>query len=87
MFWVASSKKDLLEVPEEVRDAFGYDLYLSQIADKHSHAKTLQGLGSVYVLHCFQKKSTKGIATPKPEMDKIRERLQWVQTHVGEKSK
>ena len=29
----------------------------------------------VYVLHCFQKKSKKGIATPKPDMDKIRARL------------
>jgi phage-related protein len=29
----------------------------------------------VYVLHCFQKKSTHGIATPKPDMDLIRDRL------------
>ncbi|MEA1890889.1 MAG: type II toxin-antitoxin system RelE/ParE family toxin [Pseudomonadota bacterium] len=29
----------------------------------------------VYVLHCFQKKSKKGIATPKPDLDKIRARL------------
>ncbi|MBN6742252.1 type II toxin-antitoxin system RelE/ParE family toxin [Acidithiobacillus sp. MC6.1] len=113
LFWVASSKKDLLEMPEEVRDAFGYALYLSQIGDKHSHAKPLKGFGSadvleiventqgdtyravytvrfqenVYVLHCFQKKSTRGIGTPKPEMDKIRERLKWVQWHVGERAK
>ena len=30
---------------------------------------------SVYVLHCFQKKSTQGIVTPKPDMDLIRDRL------------
>lgn len=30
---------------------------------------------SVYVLHVFQKKSKSGIATPKPDMDLIRERL------------
>ena len=30
---------------------------------------------AVYVLHCFQKKSVKGIATPKPDMDLIRDRL------------
>jgi len=30
---------------------------------------------AVYVLHCFQKKSTQGIATPKPDVDLIRARL------------
>lgn len=29
----------------------------------------------VYVLHAFQKKSKKGIATPKPDMDLIKKRL------------
>ncbi len=29
----------------------------------------------VYVLHCFQKKSKRGIATPKPDLDLIRRRL------------
>lgn len=29
----------------------------------------------VYVLHCFQKKSTRGIKTPKREIDLIRRRL------------
>jgi len=31
--------------------------------------------GVVYVLHCFQKKSGKGIATPKQTMDLIHQRL------------
>lgn len=30
---------------------------------------------AVYVLHCFQKKSSQGAETPKPDMDLIRERL------------
>jgi len=30
---------------------------------------------AVFVLHVFQKKSKRGIATPKPDMDIIRERL------------
>ena len=30
---------------------------------------------AVYVLHCFKKKSTRGIETPKPDMDLIRKRL------------
>ena len=32
----------------------------------------------VWVIHAFQKKSTRGIATPKPDRDLIRERLQRV---------
>jgi phage-related protein len=31
--------------------------------------------GKVYVLHCFQKKSTKGKATPKRHLDLIERRL------------
>jgi len=31
--------------------------------------------GVVYVLHCFQKKSKKGIATPKSTIDLIHQRL------------
>ena len=30
---------------------------------------------AIYVLHAFQKKSKKGIATPKRELDLIRQRL------------
>jgi phage-related protein len=31
--------------------------------------------GAIYVLHVFQKKSTKGIATPTREIDLIKRRL------------
>lgn len=30
---------------------------------------------AVYVLHCFQKKSMRGISTPRPDMELIRDRL------------
>jgi len=36
---------------------------------------TVKIQGVIYVLHAFQKKSRKGIATPKAELDKIRRRL------------
>lgn len=36
---------------------------------------------AVYVLHCFQKKSTQGIATPRPDMNLINERLKAARTH------
>jgi phage-related protein len=38
----------------------------------------------VYVLHVFQKKSSAGIATPKPDMDLIRARLQIVAARAKE---
>lgn len=37
---------------------------------------TVRLKGVVYVLHVFQKKSHKGIKTPKHELDKIKSRLQ-----------
>jgi phage-related protein len=36
---------------------------------------TVRFASKVYVLHVFQKKSKRGIATPKQELDLIRERL------------
>jgi phage-related protein/predicted XRE-type DNA-binding protein len=36
---------------------------------------TVKIKGVIYVLHAFQKKSRKGIATPKAELDKIKRRL------------
>lgn len=43
--------------------------------DTYRAVYTVKFEGFVYVLHCFQKKSKKGIATPKPDLDKIRARL------------
>jgi phage-related protein len=37
---------------------------------------------AVYVLHCFQKKSMHGIATPKPDIDLVRERLRAAEAHA-----
>ena len=99
--WVGSAKRDLLALPEEVIDAFGYALYVAQTGKKHEKAKPLHGFGSagvlevvedwlgntyravytvrfsaaVFVLHVFQKKAQRGIATPKLDMELIRERL------------
>ena len=36
---------------------------------------TVKFLEAVYVLHAFQKKSKKGVRTPRREMDLVRERL------------
>jgi len=100
LYWVGSSKKDLLALPEAVVHIFGYALYLAQTGKKHDQAKPMRGFGSasvleivedwegntyravytvrfveiVFVLHAFQKKSKRGVATPKRDLDLIRER-------------
>jgi phage-related protein len=43
--------------------------------DAYRVVYTIRFPGVVYVLHAFKKKSTKGIETPKREMDLIRKRL------------
>jgi phage-related protein len=37
---------------------------------------------SIYVVHAFQKKSKAGIATPKSEMDLVRQRLKQLRSEV-----
>lgn len=45
---------------------------------------TLRFGSAVYVLHVFQKKSTKGISTPKHEIELIKKRLRIAQIHYQE---
>jgi phage-related protein len=45
---------------------------------------TVRFAGVVYVLHAFQKKSKRGIATPKPDIELIRSRLKRAQDHYAE---
>ncbi|MGA1351274.1 MAG: type II toxin-antitoxin system RelE/ParE family toxin [Burkholderiaceae bacterium] len=52
------------------------------MGDTYRAVYTVKIAEKVYVLHCFQKKSTKGIETPKHEMDLIRERLKAAQAHA-----
>jgi phage-related protein len=41
----------------------------------------------VYVLHVFQKKATRGIATPRRELDLIKVRLRWAERHARGEAK
>ncbi len=101
LFWLGSSKKDLLALPVTVRKFFGHALDFAQRGEQHEAAKVLKGFGNagvleiveddtggtyrtvytvrfaeaVFALHVFQKKSKRGIETPKPDMDIIRLRL------------
>ena len=51
------------------------ELYTSHEGDAYRAVYTVRFADAVYVLHAFQKKSKRGIATPKPELDLIRARL------------
>ena len=51
-----------------------------EIVDRHDTntyrtVYTVQFAGTIYVLHAFQKKSKKGIATPQKDIELIRQRL------------
>jgi phage-related protein len=51
----------------EIRDSYAGNAYRAVYTVRYADA--------VYVLHAFQKKSTKGIGTPKAEMELIERRL------------
>ncbi len=48
--WIGSSREDLKEFPDEIIDEMGHGLYLVQMGDRPSHAKTLSGFGSAKVI-------------------------------------
>jgi len=100
LFWVASSKNDLLTFPGPVKDEISHALGVAQYGGKHPKAKPWKGEGpgvfeivedhrsdayravytvtfesAVYVLHAFQKKSTKGVKTSLTDVRLISQRL------------
>ena len=52
--------------------------------DTYRAVYTVKFAGAVYVLHAFQKKSRKGVATPKHEIDLIKERLKRAEARYAE---
>jgi phage-related protein len=54
LFWIGSSREDLREFPEDVKDAMGFALHLAQIGKKHLHAKPLKGFGGASVLEVVE---------------------------------
>lgn len=110
LFWIGSSKKDLVALPPSIRRFFGHALDFAQHGQQHAAAKVLQGFAgagvlevvdsdiggtyravytvkfpeAVFVLHCFQKKSKSGIATPKHDIDVIRMRLKAAEALIKE---
>lgn len=52
--WVASAKRDLDAMPDEVKDVFGHAIDLAQAGGKHWDAKALSGFGSAGVLEVIE---------------------------------
>jgi phage-related protein len=52
--WVGSAKKDLLAMPDEVQQTFGFALYYAQIGFMHPDAKPLKCLGSAGILEIVE---------------------------------
>jgi phage-related protein len=48
--WVGSSRDDLRDFPEIVKDHIGYALFVAQQGGKHRDAKVLSGFGSAGVV-------------------------------------
>ncbi len=101
LLWVASSKRDFMEMPDDVIDDFGFGLHQAQKGKMPDIGKVLKGFGGagvvelidnskegtfravytvrfeevIVILHAFQKKSKKGIETPKQDIELVRSRL------------
>ena len=62
-------------------DASVVELVEDEGSSTYRAVYTVRFAEAVYVLHVFQKKSTKGIATPKPDMDLVKRRLKTAEDH------
>jgi phage-related protein len=89
-FGVALFAVQLGETPPEAKPLRGFggagvlELVEDHRGDTYRAVYTVRFATAIYVLHAFQKKSKRGIATPKRELELIRERLKWAERqHTG----
>lgn len=54
IIWIASSKDDLVSLPDEVQGEIGYALYQAQKGEKSDKAKPFKGFGSAAVLEIVE---------------------------------
>lgn len=50
VIWIGTSRRDLQEMPAEVRSHLGYAIYVAQQGGKHRDAKPLKGFGGAGVI-------------------------------------
>jgi len=68
LFWLGSSKKDLLTLPVDVRKFFGHALDTAQRGEQHEAAKVLKGFGSAGVLEIVEDDSGARIEPSTPSV-------------------
>jgi len=71
--WMGNALGVLKTFPSAVQDEVGYAL--DHHGDTFRAVYTVRLSDRVYVLHAFQKKSKRGIATPQAEIELIKRRL------------
>ena len=75
--------------PPSAKPLKGFDARVLELVDEDDRGTyrtiySLQFRDSVYVLHAFQKKSKRGIETPKRDLELIRQRLKAAEEHHAE---
>lgn len=61
------------------------EVVIDEAGDTYRAVYTVRFPKAVYVLHAFQKKSVRGAATPRPDMNVIRIRLRYAEAHYRER--
>jgi phage-related protein len=54
LLWVASSKRDLMEMPDEPRREFGHGLHVAQLGKLPKSGKPLTGFGGISVMELVE---------------------------------
>ena len=84
-FGVALFAAQLGEMPPDAKPLKGFggagvlELIEDHRSDTYRAVYTVRFATKIYVLHVFQKKSKRGIATPQREIELIRARLKWAE--------
>lgn len=80
----AGDKHDAAKVLKGFGGAGVLEVVENDIGGTYRAVYTVKFADAVFVLHCFQKKSKRGVATPKEEMDIIHARLKIAEAFAKE---
>ena len=80
----AGDRHDATKVLKGFGGAGLLEVVESDVGGTYRAIYTVKFSEAVFVLHCFQKKSKRGIATPKEEMDIVHARLKVAEAFVKE---
>lgn len=80
----AGDKHDASKVLKGFGGAGVLEVVEDDVGGTYRAVYTVKFAEAVFVLHCFQKKSKRGIATPQEDMDVIHARLKIAEAYVKE---